>query len=302
MSSDSGLAVQAGLFVGLATLDCVYQVAALPQPNQKVVAIADTLAAGGPATNAAVTFAHLGDRPTLLAVFGQHPLSPLLQADLVEQGVQWIDLAPEQVLPPPVSSILVTQATGDRAVVSRNATQTQVGGDRLPAVIHDALTQRTLGVVLIDGHQPALSATLARLAHAQQIPVVLDGGSWKPGLEAVLPWVDYALCSANFCPPGCSDEDGAIAHLRQFAIPHIAITHGGDPIHIMHDQGTEAWLPVPSITPVDTLGAGDVFHGAFCHFILRLPFKAALAAAASVAARSCQSFGTRQWLHAAPPD
>jgi len=300
MSFDSRLAVQTGLFVGLATLDWVYQVAAIPQPNQKVVAIADAMAAGGPATNAAVTFAHLGDRPTLLAVFGQHPLSQLLQADLVEQGVRWLDLAPELVLPPPVSSILVTQATGDRAVISRNATQSQVGGDRLPSAIHDALTQRTVGVVLIDGHQPALSAAIAMLAHAQQIPVVLDGGSWKPGLEAVLPWVDYALCSTNFCPPGCEDEAGAIAHLRQFGIPHIAITHGGDPIHI-NDQGTEAWLPVPTITPVDTLGAGDVFHGAFCHFILRLPFRAALAASAPVAAKACQSFGTRQWLHDAQP-
>ena len=51
-------------------------------------------------------------------------------------------------------------------------------------------------IVLVDGHQMAVSATLARQAQAQNIPVVLDGGSWKPGLETV-----FAFCELRhlFC-------------------------------------------------------------------------------------------------------
>ncbi|MCY7284866.1 MAG: sugar kinase, partial [Cyanobacteria bacterium CAN_BIN43] len=44
-----------GLFVGLVTLDLVYLVTALPQSNQKIVALEDSMTAGGPAANAAVT-------------------------------------------------------------------------------------------------------------------------------------------------------------------------------------------------------------------------------------------------------
>jgi sugar/nucleoside kinase (ribokinase family) len=47
------------------------------------------------------------------------------------------------------------------------------------------------------------------------------------------------------------------------------------------------------IKAVDTLGAGDIFHGAFCHYILQQDFPTALSNAAKVAARSCESFGTR---------
>ncbi len=55
-------------------------------------------------------------------------------------------------------------------------------------------------------------------------------------------------------------------------------------------------VAVPQINPVDTLGAGDIFHGAFCYYILQRDFPSALAAASQVAARSCEFFGTRSWV------
>ena len=45
-----------GLFVGLVTLDVVYLTDHPPTRNQKIVASDYTVAAGGPATNAAVAF------------------------------------------------------------------------------------------------------------------------------------------------------------------------------------------------------------------------------------------------------
>ncbi|MGC9503545.1 hypothetical protein [Baaleninema sp.] len=49
-----------GLFVGLTTLDVIYLSERLPQPDEKLVASDYTIAAGGPATNAAVSFSSLG--------------------------------------------------------------------------------------------------------------------------------------------------------------------------------------------------------------------------------------------------
>ena len=68
--------VPAGLFVGLVTLDLVQRVDKAPGPNEKVVAFAADIAAGGPATNAAVTFAALGGRATLVTSRGPVPCSP----------------------------------------------------------------------------------------------------------------------------------------------------------------------------------------------------------------------------------
>jgi hypothetical protein len=40
----------------------------------------------------------------------------------------------------------------------------------------------------------AVSLEIARQAKSRHIPVaIVDGGSWKPGFEQVLLWVDYVV-------------------------------------------------------------------------------------------------------------
>jgi sugar/nucleoside kinase (ribokinase family) len=274
------------------TIDLIYLVTELPQRNQKIVALEDSIAAGGPATNAAITFSHLGNAATLLGAIGQHPSSQLALADLATAPSLTIaDLTPTRPQPIPISSILVTQATGDRAIVSRNAVQAQAPATAIPPNILQGKE-----IVLIDGHQMAVGASIAQSAQAQQIPAVVDGGSWKPGFETVLAHTDYAICSANFRPPHCSTLTETFDYLSALNIPHIAITQSAQPIQYFH-QGKFGQIPVPRIQPVDTLGAGDIFHGAFCHFILHSDFPEALAQAAIVAGQACQSFGTRQWMN-----
>jgi sugar/nucleoside kinase (ribokinase family) len=279
-----------GLFMGLATLDLIYLTQHFPDKNEKIVALAQTLAAGGPATNAAVTFGYLGDRAHLLTVVGSHPLSQLIRADLETQKVHLLDLDAGRTESPPVSSILVTQATGERAVISLNATKAQAQHSQLPADILEGID-----IVLIDGHQLEISQAIAQQAKSQEIPVVFDGGSWKPGCDRILPSVDYAICSANFYPPTCQTQADVFTYLQNLGIPNIAITQGERPILYLI-EGQLAQLKIPPIKAVDTLGAGDIFHGAFCYYILRINFPESLESAAKIASYSCQYFGTRQWL------
>ncbi len=282
-----------GLFIGLTTLDFIYLTHSIPQPNQKLVAIDTMTASGGPATNAAFAFQVLGNHSRLLSAIGQHPSSQMIRHDLSDLDLR--DLSPDSFESPAISSILVTQSTGDRAVISMNATRFPIA--QLPAHLNETDLLADVDVVLIDGHQMAVSASIAALAKANKIPVVIDGGSWKPGFETVLPWVDYAICSANFLPPDCAQNhpEAVFQFLANFGIPHAAITRGSKSI-LYTDRGQFGSIEVPVIQAVDTLGAGDIFHGAFCHFIFQQSFPTALANASKVAARSCESFGTRSGL------
>jgi sugar/nucleoside kinase (ribokinase family) len=278
-----------GLFIGMVALDLIYRVDHFPQSNEKIFAENCTIAAGGPATNAAVAFSLLGNRATLWSAIGRTPTSALIREDLTAQGVHLMDLAAETDMTPPLSSIIVTQSSGDRAVVSLKGTSIPVEEEQLYAEILSAVE-----IVLLDSHQLELSRAIAPLAKSQQIPIVLDGGSWKLGLDQILPFVDYAICSADFYPPSCRDRAETVAYLIKQKIPYIAITQGEKPIQYW-TQTTSGWLDVPQIQPVDTLGAGDIFHGAFCHYILERDFLAALSGAAEIAALSCQVVGTRAW-------
>lgn len=287
-----------GLFVGMVTLDLVYLSSKLPSNNEKITASDYTISAGGPATNAAVTFGYLGNRATLLTVLGNHPLTQLMRQDVERYGVTIADLNPTLTNPPSVSSIIVTEDTGERAVISINAAKIQARADQIPPGIDAGID-----LILIDGHQMMVSSAIAlryskeiaKLAKANRIPVIIDGGSWKPGFETVLPLVDYAICSANFYPPGCHHRAEVFAYLTEMGIPHIAITQGEKPVQYL-SLGESGEILVPQIQAVDTLGAGDIFHGAFCHYILQENFTQALEKAAQVAANSCKFFGTRQWM------
>ncbi len=279
-----------GLFVGMLTLDLVYLTASFPSPNQKISATDYTVSAGGPATNAAVTFSYLGNQAILLTVAGNHPIKELISRDLDDYKVEIADLDPVRTEPPPVSSIIVTQTTGDRAVVSLNASKAQAGRNAIPPHILQGVD-----IVLIDGHQIEVSCAIAQQAKINNIPIVIDGGSWKPGLENILPMVDYAICSDNFYPPNCHNTEQVFSYLSNIGIPHIAITRGEKPILYLSPTGTGE-IEIPQINPVDTLGAGDIFHGAFCHYILQTNFAETLKAAAKIASYSCQYFGTRRWM------
>jgi sugar/nucleoside kinase (ribokinase family) len=272
-----------GLFLGLATLDLVYLAGKPPGENQKVVASDCTIAAGGPAANAAVTFSYLGNAAVWAGVLGTHAIAQLIRADLAEYNVRIIDLEPGRSHSPPVSSIIVTEATGDRAVVSINATKSQV--DR-QAINQDILT--SVNIVLLDGHQIAASKEIAQLAHSKNIPILLDGGSWKPGLEEILPFIEWAVCSDNFHPPNCYNSEQVFAYLSAAGISHIAITRGEKSILYL-SNGTYSSIEVPQIQATDTLGAGDIFHGAFCHYILQNNFTDTLTAAAKIASHSCKN-------------
>ncbi|MCC3474776.1 MULTISPECIES: sugar kinase [unclassified Microcoleus] len=282
--------MKTGLFLGLATLDLIYLAEKPPGENQKVVAVDSTIAAGGPATNAAVAFSGLGNAAVLAGVLGTHAIAQLIRADLAEYNVRIMDLQPGRSHSPPVSSIIVTQATGDRAVISVNATKSQVDSQ---AINRDILT--SVNIILFDGHQIPASQEIAQLAQSKNIPIVLDGGSWKPGLEKILPFVEWAVCSDNFHPPDCHNSQQVFAYLSAAGIPHLAITRGEKPIQYFSNDSFGS-LEVPQIQAADTLGAGDIFHGAFCHYILQENFTNALTAAAKIASDSCKFFGTRDWI------
>ena len=161
-----------GLFVGLCTFDLIQSVSRVPGPNEKVTAVEQAVAAGGPAANASVAFSFLGGHSTLVTGIGHHPLAQGMRADLEAAGVDLIDVAGADGAPPPVSSIVVTEGSGDRHVVSLNAAGRTFEPPRsLGPMAGEA------SVVLIDGHHPRLALAGARAARRRARPCVLDGGS-----------------------------------------------------------------------------------------------------------------------------
>ncbi|MFF7051461.1 PfkB family carbohydrate kinase [Streptomyces griseorubiginosus] len=285
-----------GLFVGLCTLDVVQLVDHVPDSNEKLTAREQVVAAGGPAANAAVTFGRLGGTARLLTGIGAHPLGVAVAADLGRLGVDVVDLAAGSADPPAVSSILVTASSGDRAVASTNA----VGRRLSPPAGLDALVA-DCDIVEFDGHHAELAVATARVARAAGRRTVLDGGSWKPSTEELLASIDVAVCSADFRPPGTEGPEDVLRFLRERGVAWSAVSRGERPI-LWAGGDRSGTVEVPAVRVADTLGAGDVLHGALTHHLVIQgeltvdAFTEALRRAAVVASRACASFGTRAWM------
>lgn len=270
------------VLAGLCTVDVVQRVAELPGPGEKVQSLSVDVAAGGPATNAAVTVAALGGSPLLLTALGAHPLAELARADLAACGVEVVDVAPDSTAAPAISAVAVRDHDGERTVVSRNA-----GNVSIPRpTLEDYLG---VSAVLVDGHHPELALAVATWARERRIPVVLDAGSWKPVLDDLLPLVDIAACSAHFRPPGPG--------LRERGVPTVIVTAGPDPVRWWTAEGSGA-VPVPRTEARDTLGAGDVWHGALAYGMGRLELPELIRFANKVAAERVRHVGPRSWLDA----
>lgn len=277
------------MFVGVATLDLVQRVGQRPGVDEKVVAQRSDLAAGGPATAAAVTFSALGGHATLLSALGPGLIGQWVATDLHGAGVHTVD-AWAGGADLSISAITVLDGTGERSVVSRSPEEVLVAiPDDLPALIRDT------NVVLLDGHYPALAVAAARAAQAAEIPVVLDGGSSKPVYDELVPLADAMVCSSSF--GGLPERfDTVAAELLAAGTRLVAMTAGGASVRWRTRDDTGV-VEVPPVTVCDTLGAGDVLHGAFA-FARALGVtdpERSLAFGVAVASLRVQHAGPRSW-------
>jgi sugar/nucleoside kinase (ribokinase family) len=279
------------LFVGRSTLDIVYVCDRLPEADGKVDAQAGYVAGGGPALNGAVTFAALGGRARLLSPVGMGAMAEAARADIARHGVELLDAAPGQADALPISTVIVTGAA--RAIVNQPLPSSSAPTS---AGVVDLLFAERPDIVLSDGHLPDLALPVLRKARAAGIPTVLDGGSWKPWSAPLLPLIDIAIVSARFHPPGAGQGPAAVlTHLRQ-TTGAAAVTGGSGPIlWSAGDQSGE--IVPPKVKAIDTLGAGDIFHGAFCHaFASGEDFPDSLTVGAEIASHACASLGPRAWI------
>lgn len=275
------------LCCGLATLDVSQVVERMPGPDEKVVAERLSVTFGGPAANAAATAVALGVPTRLVTALGSGPVAELIRAELIAAGVQVVDLAAGTDAQPPVSTVLITRSTGQRAVASVNS----VGMPALPEPGPDVWDG--VRAVLVDGHHLGAAVPVATRARRSGIPVVLDGGSWKQGLGELLAEVDHAVLSADFRLPDGSDAD----MLDRWQLRSLARSSGAGPVRLWVGHGAPVDLPVPEVDVVDTLGAGDVLHGALAAEMVRgSGIDTALRSGIEVASRSVRFPGARGWI------
>lgn len=281
------------LFVGRATLDVAYSLDRFPLEDTKVFARALRFAPGGPATNAAITHVLLGGNAVLMTAVGAGPWAAPVREELTKLAIKQIDLAAGTGYELPLTTVLVSESSATRTAV--NPPRSDVQLEQVEA--WDPAWGEMPRLILTDGFHLHETLPILRACRAGGAKICLDGGSWKPATEELASLLSVAICSEGFLVPGREpDPEATIKWLAEQGVSHIAITRGAKPI-LGWDLGRKFKIEVAKIDAVDTLGAGDVLHGAFCSHFTRIgEFEPALRLAAGIATESCRKLGISGWL------
>jgi sulfofructose kinase len=236
------------LCVGSSVIDFVFRLDVLPTRPEKLRAEAARMIGGGCAANAAVAVARLGGEAWLAGRLGDDQIGRMVVAGVEAEGV---DCSLVRLTPGGRSafSSVYVDAAGERQVVSFRGE----GLDDSPDLIAGA---PPLDAVLADTRWTPGNLAALVLARARGIPGILDAEApIDPALLPVASHVAFSrqgLASVVAGPPA---EAIAALDLSAWA----CVTDGAEGVHVRGGPHIAA----PSIAAVDTLGAGDVWHGAF---------------------------------------
>jgi sulfofructose kinase len=275
--------------VGLNAIDTFIPVAHYPARGSKVEFRSAQVLPGGQVATAMIACQHWGLRTRYVGKVGDDSAAELHRAEFARAGVEaHLFTAPGC---PSQQAFILVDDSGERTVLWKRDDRLTLRPEELQQ--DWIVNARALHV---DGHDTAAAAAAAGWARAANIPIIADVDDLYPGVETLLKSVDYLITSRDI--PGRLMQEPDLkkslpALQKRFGSRLTAATLG--------EQGVLAWdgtqfhyATAFHIQPVDTTGAGDIFHAAFIYALLQgWPLPRQLDFACAAAALNCTALGAR---------
>ena len=249
---------------------------------------------GGPVGTALATLARLGARTGYLGVLGDDREGHFLQDLFVQEGVDVTRLRVRADVGTNICLLLVEKATARRAILCHP----RVHPADLTLGETDRAYIQSARILHLDGQFIPAAIQAAYWAREAGVKVCFDGNHPRPGLDELLPLVDWLVVAEPFPATytGLGHQEAAARALLALGAEVLVITQG--------ERGCQVWTthsrfqaPAFAVQAVDTTGAGDAFHGGFIYGMLQgWNLRQAATFANAVAAINCQTLGGRRGL------
>jgi sulfofructose kinase len=277
--------------VGLNATDTLLLVPHFPAYAGKAPYTREILSPGGQVASAMTACARLGLRVKYIGAVGDDERGRIQIESLRGTGIDLEHVQLRRNCANQSAYIVVDQSTGERTVLWRRDDCLRIDPEQIAP---EQITGARL--LHIDGHDTPAVAHAARIARAHGIPVTVDVDTIYAGFDKVLPNVDYLVASSEFPGrwTGETDPFRALETLqREYGMRVAAMTLGAHG-SLARVDGKFVYSPAYVVNCIDTTGAGDVFHGAFCYAVLQeMPMRDALEFSNAMAAINCTALGAR---------
>jgi sugar/nucleoside kinase (ribokinase family) len=262
----------------------------LPERGFKVNASHFEEICGGNALNGAIGIVRLGGRASICGPMGDAAeTSPrYIFEKLAEEGIDTRHIVHMPGLVTPISNIMI-DPSGERTIVTfRDPELWKVQLPDTDELLEDC------SAILTENRCAEFCTDLCVEARRRGIPVVVDVDRTMSLREGLLTASSHLVFSSEALQStaGIADDGEALKKIAKLTPSFLAGTRGAQGTLWLDEQQNLRQTPAFPVHTVDTLGAGDVFHGAFTLAITEgQDVPGALRFASAAAALKCTRFG-----------
>lgn len=282
--------------VGLNATDTLLPVTQFPERGSKIELHSANALLGGQVASAMAACQQWGLRTRYVGKLGEDQPAELHRAEFARLGIEAHLLvacgATSQ------QAFIIVDSAGERTVLWKR--------DPRLALLPNELNHEWIcnaRVLHLDGHDTAAAVQAAQWARAANIPVVADLDDLYPGVESLLPNIDFLVTSRDIPTrlTGNPDLRCSLPEVRRRYKNRItAATLGSDGV-MAWDGANFHYAPAYRVNVVDTTGAGDIFHAGFIYGLVRgWPTQRQLEFACAAAALNCAAVGARGGIRPVP--
>ena len=277
------------LVAGVAVIDFVFKVDEMPRRAEKYRALGAEIIGGGGAANAAVTIARLGGEAILATRLGDDAIADMIVAELHREGVDCSLVRRLDGKRSSFSSVFVDRA-GDRQIVNFRDMGMSFDADWVTGMIPGRFD-----AALADTRWPQGGPAVLRAARERGLPAVVDAEApIHEALDTLMAGTHVAFSRQGLGDfAGHGDIESGLRKAAETTGAWVCVTDGEHGVTYLAD-GTFGHVPAFPVDVVDTLAAGDVWHGAFALALGEGQAEIeAIRFANAVAAIKCTKFGGR---------
>src|ERR1700731_2841214 len=278
------------LCIGMPVRDLTFRVGGLPARGSKENASHFDEICGGNPLNGAIGIARLGGRASICGPMGdaRETTSRYIFDKMAEEGIETTHIVRMPGLVTPISNIMI-DPSGERTIVTfRDPELWKVHLPDTDKLLEDC------SAILTENRCAEFCTDLCVEARRRGIPVIVDVDRTMSLREGLLTASSHLIFSSEALQStaGIADDAEALKKMAKLTPSFLAGTRGAQGTLWLDEQQNLQQTPAFPVHTVDTLGAGDVFHGAFALAITeQQDLREALRFASAAAALKCTRFG-----------
>lgn len=248
------------LGIGEVVLDKVSLLQEYLKEGTKVKPIKVEYSIGGPVPTALILLSRLGVRCSFIGTIGEDEYGRRIKYELKKENVI---VMPKNTKRTKVHTVIVNSKDGSRTIV-----KDAVKSEQIKKISKDVI--KAADLIIVDRHEPYAFNEVIKKKRLRTKVIIDPSTEMSARTMKMMQYADYPIIPIETLSKirRYNSVTLNLKNLYKKILKTIIIT-AGDKGSLIYDGKTIKLIPAADVAVIDTLGAGDVYRGAFSYGVLK---------------------------------